>query len=88
MGETSQKIGNWNGLTLIRQIGPSSSGAHQHTSHLLRLQMRSVIANEWRSGGQSDTTIMEPGSLLYFPLALVTARARTSTTALESNRNI
>jgi AraC-like DNA-binding protein len=63
MNKSSQKIGSWNGLTLIRQIGPSSSGAHQHACHMLRLQMRSVIANEWRSGATSGTTIMEPGSL-------------------------
>jgi hypothetical protein len=66
MNKTSQKIGSWNGLTLIRQIGPSSSGAHHHTSHMLRLQMRSVITNEWRCGDKCGTTIMEPGSLAAF----------------------
>jgi AraC family transcriptional regulator len=66
MDNNAQQIGNWNGLVLKRRTGNSSSGAHRHPSHTLRLQTRGVSITEWSNNVTSGQTILEPGSLAVF----------------------
>jgi AraC family transcriptional regulator len=70
MNNDVQRIGSWNGLILMQETGASSSGAHGHPSHMLRLQTQGVTVNEWRSTTRSGTTILGPGNLAIIPASI------------------
>jgi len=67
MNNKPKPIGSWNGLTLMEESASSSSGAHRHASHMLRLQMQGVTVNEWRNSVKSGTTVLGTGNLAIIP---------------------
>jgi AraC family transcriptional regulator len=66
MENNDHRIGSWNGLTLMRESGDSSRGAHRHDLHMLRLQTHGTTITKWRSRADSGTTVLRPGSLAVF----------------------
>jgi len=67
MEENHRRIGSWNGLTLMHELGGSTQGAHRHEFHMLRLQTRGTTVTEWRSQGETGSTVFQPGTLAVFP---------------------
>jgi AraC family transcriptional regulator len=66
MENNDDRIGSWNGLTLVLERGGTSRGAHRHDLHMLRLQTCGTTITRWRSQTDSGTTVLQPGNLAVF----------------------
>jgi hypothetical protein len=67
MDREGQKLGSWQGLSLVRQIGPSENGAHRHSSHMLSMQLNGAVQAEWSDSAAPTSMMIAPGALTLLP---------------------